>query len=772
MLNKFSRALLLTSICVIPCFSANYNCTSTGTGDFNAAGTWASCNSTFPDNSTDTFTFSIGATHDVTISSGVEVTVGQSLAANTAQGTMANTGQLILAAGSATDPTILTMKGDLAGTTVVGSCTLDGATNCNYVEMNPGTVLLIDSDSSGTAYAVGQTSAGNSRWFKADCTDSTSMPAYNAGTTYGIGWRVSYGGVNYISTANSNTGNTPNLFDSAYWQRGNCLVMSIGATNGIFSTRGAGFGGGNVYFRYVAIKNLGTSTVDAIAGGPNSGNNPVGGIDIMHSSLMNSGAVDLYNGDRTATSIHRFSNNISGGHLNSSDPSVQMNTSTNVRTTGVREIKENVLIGGAIGVLGTPYCEGCTVEGNYVDTFLNMGAYTWGGAINGLALASFSANFWLKHVYNSVGINVNAPSYTYNYVVNGSSQTNPRWYDGGSRIQANQDVLMEYNVADNLGPNITGDCFMVAQASNGRTHTIRRNYSGLGRDNESACNIITYLGASSPGGTDNHVYTNNFTLATALGIAVETSVHWAGGMTVQNNTFARYNSVGAMSKVKDVNSCTTNPNDVCSAAGCNYNLGVDLSDTPPGGCTNAHNGYILDLSSATGWGANDVNLATVAEAQFIDTKRSFATAATEFFGKAATAGAWSNASVSYAIGDIVSLQNTTWQGQTVLYRALAAHTSADTNRPGNGATWQTACSGGPCWEYASAYFLREKIAIGERITDASIGANNEYPTKAMALWVLHGMISNRRDLQCIGSDGESPWPIAYCAKGKAMVSAL
>lgn len=767
--------LILILLLAANLWAANYNCTSTGTGDFNAAGTWASCNSTYPNNSTDTFTFSVGVTHVVTLPSGAEATVGQSLAANTAQGTVANTGKIVLAADlTGVDPTILTMKGDLAITTVGATCTLDGATNCNGVEMNPGTVLLIDSDGSGTAYAIGQTSNGSSRWFKADCTDTTALstlPTWSDMTTYQIGYRVVHSGVAYISVANSNTGNTPDLFNSAYWQRGNCAIISVGATNAVMGLRGFGFGGGNVYFRHVAMRNFGTSSVDAVAGGPHGTNNANGGVDITHSSFAASGAIDTYNGERTATSVHRFSNNIITGSLMTSNSVVQFDSSTNVRTSGVREFKENVILEGSMGGAGTIYCEGCTVEGNYVDSFLNLPAYRWVGNTNGIDMDSFVGNFWLKHIYNSGGVNVNAAVHEYNYVVNGAGLTNIRAFSADARTTANQDVVMQYNVAESLSSDTSGDCFMIGQSNNGRTHTLRRNATGLGPANTSACNIITYFGITG-GGTDNLVFKNNSHIGTTTMVVAETNEHAAGSMTVQNNMFARYNSTGTGSKVADSNSCTTNPNDVCSAAQCNYNVGVDLSYTPPGTCTNAHNGYSLDLSAATGWGANDTNLSTFAEAQYADITRSFATAATDFFGQSATAGAWSGSSVSYAVGDIVSDSQSIWQGKTVLYRALAAHTSAATTRPGNGATWQSGCSGGPCWEYATAYFVREAIGKGQRWTDASIGANNDYVPKALALWYLHGRISHRRDLQCTGNDGESPWPIPYCERGRTVVGAI
>lgn len=753
-------------------WGANYNCTSTGTGDFNAAGTWASCNSTYPDNSTDTFTFSIGATHVVTIPAGADITIGQSLAANTAQGTMANTGKLVLAADtSGVSPTILRMKGDLAITTVGATCTLDGATNCNGVEMNPGTVLIVDSDGSGTSYAIGQTANGNSRWFKADCTDATSMPPWDDTTSYNIGYRVSYQGVNYISIQDSHTNQRPDLFGSAYWKKGNCAILSVGATNAVFSLRGFSFGGGNRYFRHVALNNFGTSSVDAIACRPHATNNPVGGCDIMYSSISNSGTVDLDDGDRTATSVHRLTGNIFTNCLNTSKYCATLGTSTTAMTSGIREIKENVFVDGSVGASGSSLCYGCTVEGNYAAPSATSDSYTWGGSSGGASIASFKGNFYLNyHSGNPI-----TSMYTladYNYVVNGPARTNLRCMDLDKARIGGLNAALQYNVCANLGSDVAGDAFLTTQTAGGLTMTFTGNATELNRDGTSCCNLITWLGTSSPGGTDTQVMQRNIHIGSDLALLdVETSYHCAGCLEFLNNTIARVS--GTMAKVLDVNSCALNPNDVCAAGDCNYNIGVNLSYTPPGGCTNAHNGYILDLSAGTGWGANDRNLTTVAEAQFVDHTRTFATAATDWLGQTATAGAWSNASVSYAVGDIVSdSQAGVWQGKTVLYRALAAHTSADTSRPANGATWQTACGGGPCWEYASAYFLRTMIAKGQRITDASIGANNDYVPKAMVLWRLHGLRSGRLDLACSGSDGESPWPIPSCAKLKGRIGAM
>ena len=766
--------ILILFLFVASAWGANFNCATNNSGDYDSSAIWNTCNSGIPNNGGgNTFTFTIAAGHTVTIPAGVDVTVGQSLAANTAQGTVANTGKLVLAADTTgTNPSILRMKGDLAGTTVTTSCTLDGATNCNWIEMNPGSVLIVDSDGSGTAYGIGQTANGNSRWFKADCTDATSMPAYNAGTTYSIGYRVSYGGVNYISIQDSNTGNTPDLFESAYWKKGNCAILSVGATNAVFSLRGFSFGGGNRYFRHVALNNFGTSSVDAVRCLPQATNNPVGGCDIAYSSISNSGAIDLDDGERTATSVHRFTGNIITGSLQTNKMAVFLSTSTTAMTTGVRELKENVLVNAMLGLNGTVYCRDCTIEGNYVTH--NDGTRSginWAGSQAGIRLASLKGNFVLKNNTMQTGINVNVPVYEYNYIVNGPGISNQNSINTLNATAVGDAVTVRYNVAALLNGDTTGDSFVITQASNAATYTYERNSTELNRDGTSVGNLITDLGISSPGGTDNHVYRNNFYHGSTWALLnMETSLHWAGSVTLQNNTIVRESS--NVAKMVDTNSCVSNPNDMCSAAGCNNNLGVALTYTPPGGCTNAHNGYIIDLSAGSGWGANDINLSTKAEAMFSDLTRTFATAATDWLGHTATAGAWSSSSVSYAVGDIVSdSQSGVWQGKTVLYRALAAHTSAATNRPANGATWQTDCGGGPCWEYASAYYLRDLIARGTRITDASIGADNDYVPQALVKWHLYGRVSPRLDLACAGNDGESPWPIPMCAKLKARVAA-
>jgi len=749
-------------------WAANYNCTSTGTGDFNAAGTWASCNSTYPNNSTDTFTFSIGATHDVTIPAGVEITIGQSLAANTAQGTTATTGQLILTAGGATDPTILTMKGDLAITTVTASCTLDGATNCNGVEMNPGTVLLIDSDGSGTAYAIGQTANGNSRWFKADCTDATSMPAWAGGTTYQRGYRVSYGGVNYISLTNSNTGNTPDMFVSTHWMKGNCLIMSIGATNAVFGFRGFSSGGGNVYLRNVAVQNLGTSSVAAFSINTQVTNNPAGGFDVENCSFDSIGHV-AFGGDSSTASKLFVSNSIAKNSINTNLRFIEYDSSSTANSTGLREFSENVLLGQMLGQSST-HCKDCIIDGNYVETPLaSFSGINWTGSTSGRAATRVVGNFVLKYPTTQTPINVQTPLVEYNYVVNGYNTTNQNSISLTTAATTNTAATASYNMIGLLNGDTTGDAYVVTQASNANTLTFSRNGTELNRDNTTSGNMFTDLGIATPGGTDNHIYKNNFHYSTNSLLHAETSEHWAGSVTLQNNTVALHSGT-TTAKFVDTNSCVANPNDMCSAAQCNYNLGVALNRTPAGGCTNAHNFYHIDLSAASGWGANDIDLTTVAEAQFVDLTRTFATAASDWLGHTATA--WSNASVSYAVGDIVSDSQSIWQGKTVLYRALAAHTSADTSRPGNGATWTTACGGGPCWEYATAYYLRDLIARGTRITDASIGASNDFVPKAMALWALHGRVSHRRDLQCMGNDGESPWPIPRCEQGRAVAAAI
>lgn len=766
------RLLFMFFIC-LSAQAANFACTNTGaTGARTWTDTtaWTSCNSTYPNNGGgNTYTFTVGTAYNLTIPASSSITIGQSLAANTAQGTVNATGSLTLASGTATAPTILTLQGDLG---IVGQTT---CTVCTAVSMGPSTVLLIDSNGSGTSYAIGQTQNGNPRTFSADCTDATTMPTWASGTTYGIGWRVSYNGVNYISLANSNTGHIPDLFDSAYWKRGNCLIASVGATNGAFTLRGLGFGGGNVVFKYAVLYKIGTASIPAFLSAPDSSNNATGGADVQYSTFDSCGQL-AFNSATTVTgaSVHRLYRSIISNSL--TEPSVYLHTYTTALTSGIRSFSENILIGSGLSSGGTN-CGGCTVEGNYIYT--TMAAYSgtgWTNFTSGRELVDFVGNFVFKAPSDNANnaISVNAPTQSYNYIVNGQNVVNQNTI---SISGATVNTGVSYNVSALVGPNNTGDSFVLTQSASGLTHTFTGNATELNRDNDSTGDLITDLGIASPGGTDNHVYKNNSSFAKNYGIVdLETSTHWAGSVTLQNNTQIAYGGASDVLKVYDTatapcSSNSLNPNNVCSSAQCNYNLGVATASTGANACTNGHNGYNLPLSASTGWGVNDTNVSTIAAAQFADLTRTFATAASAWLGHTATAGAWTT-STAYAVGDIVSDAQSIWQGKTVLYRALAAHTSAATTRPGNGATWLTGCSGGPCWEYATAYYLRNLIADGTRITDASTGANNDYPAKAMALWTLSGRISSRRDLQCMGNDGESPWPIAYCAKGKAVAGAV
>ncbi len=764
------RLLAAILMLAAPAWAVNFACTNTGaTGARTWTDTtaWTSCNSTYPNNGGgNTYTFTVGTGYRLTIPASTSITIGQSAANNTANGTINATGSLTLASGTATAPTILTLQGDLG---IVGQTT---CTVCTAVSMGPSTVLLIDSNGSGTSYAIGQTQNGNPRSFVADCTDASAMPAWANGTTYGIGWRVSYGGENYISLANSNLGNTPGLFDSSYWKRGNCLIASVGATNGAFTERGFGFGGGNITLKYVAVSKLGTASVPAFVVEPDGSNNPNATADIQYSTFDSCGRLNMnINTAMTGSSTHRLHRSIITNSL--MDPAVYFQTYTTALTSGVRQFTENVIQGAAFGSSSTD-CTSCTIDGNYVySSSGSLRAIGWDNAVAGRELTEVVGNFVLKNA-QSAGIKANAPTVAYNYIVSGQSVTN----QNSLSTQGNTtNTTASYNVCGLLGSDATGDCFILAQSSQGKTLTLQSNANELNRDNTSTGDLITDLGIAAPGGTDSHIYKRNFNLSTTYSaLDLETSVHWAGSVTFQNNTSMAYGGAADVTKVYDTATapCSTNsanPNDVCSAAGCNYNLGVATASTGVNACTNGHNGYNMMLSAASGWGANDTNITTVAAAQFADLTRTFATAASDWLGYTATAGAWA-ASTSYAVGDIVSDSQSIWQGKTVLYRALAAHTSASTTRPGNGATWLTGCSGGPCWEYATAYYLRHMVAWGAKVTDASTGASDDYPAKAMALWTLSGRISSRRDLQCMGNDGESPWPIPYCAKGKVMLGAI
>lgn len=762
------RFALLLSFCGLA-HAANFACTNTGTTGartWTDATAWTSCNSTYPNNGGgNTYTFTVGTGYLLTIPSGVDVVFGQSAANNTANGTVNATGSLTLAAGTATDPTTLTLKGDLG---IVGQTT---CTVCDAIVMNPSTVVIIDSDGSGTSYKIGQTQNGNPRFFHADCTDATTMPTWGVGATYQLGYRVTYNGFNYISVINSNTGNTPDLVESTAWRPGNCLVISTGATNGAFSARGFGFGGGNVLFKYAALVNLGSSTVPSIETNPDSSNNASGGADIQYSSITASGQIAMNTGGITGASVNRLHRSIIKSPLKT-DPLLQFGTLTTALTTGVRQFTENVIVGGHIGVLNTN-CQGCTIDGNYIESSIsNNSGIGWTNMTSGREGVEFIGNFVLKNPTSQSSVTFNAPLISYNYIVNGQNVANQNCITITGVTLATTE---SFNVCALLGADDSGDSFIANLSNSGLSHTITGNAQELNRDNLSTGNLVTLLGVAG-GGTDVYTLKRNANYSTTYAILdIETNAHAPGSFVLQNNTSINGLDNGTVvMKIFDTTTapCSTgnpNSNDICSTGNCNYNLGIALASTNT--CTNSHNGYGIMLSAASGWGANDINVSSIAQGQFSGLTRTFATAASDFMGYSATVGAWAT-STTYAVGDIVSDSQSIWQGKTVLYRAVAAHLSASATRPGNGTTWLTGCSGGPCWEYATAHYMRQMIAAGARITDGSIGVSNDYPAKALALWTINGRVSSRRDLQCMGNDGESPWPIPFCAKGKAIVSSI
>lgn len=158
-------------------------------------------------------------------------------------------------------------------------------------------------------------------------------------------------------------------------------------------------------------------------------------------------------------------------------------------------------------------------------------------------------------------------------------------------------------------------------------------------------------------------------------------------------------------------------------------------------------------------GATDVNLGTgssesTSGPKFVDPTRNFATFDSAYLGNAATKGAWADATV-YAVGDTVTASDAAfYNGATITYRCIKAHTSAaadSTNGKPGGATAQTGYRTN--WEFASAYTIRKAIVGGLTITDAALGLSGADYITALHTWVRAGFAPTNTALKGTGIGG-------------------
>jgi hypothetical protein len=450
------------------------------------------------------------------------------------------------------------------------------------------------------------------------------------------------------------------------------------------------------------------------------------------------------------------------------------------QSSGTIPITGNVFR-GQLGTTGGN-CQACTIDNNafvsYVAGYIPIG-FSESNPTVGRAMTEVKGNFVYKNQSSQGGLAPLSPLVDSNLVVGGPANININCINEGSNGLINTTV--SNNVCASLSTNVTGDCFG-GEASTGAILVLfDGNLSEIGVANTGFCDLHTLLGGTSQAIT--FTVRHGFSATNVYGIVdAETSLHTLHGLTMQGNVGLAWN--GATNyKLYDTTSLCSTPSgyaiDYCSLTACgggpccDYNVGVATTATLVGcnlGYPNQYNGYVGQFTAPNGPGTHDVNL-SVAAYNAVDLTRTFATFASAYLGHTATAGAWSGSSVSYAIGDIVSDIQSIWQGKLVLYRALAAHTSSATLRPGTGATWQTGCAGGPCWEYASAYYLAAMIAAGVTVTDGAIGAVADWPAVAAVKWIQRGRLSSNPALWCSGYLGETAGPVAFCGKGKALLAA-
>lgn len=145
-----------------------------------------------------------------------------------------------------------------------------------------------------------------------------------------------------------------------------------------------------------------------------------------------------------------------------------------------------------------------------------------------------------------------------------------------------------------------------------------------------------------------------------------------------------------------------------------------------------YDGFRQTNKTTTALGANDVNLGsgsneTTQGPMFIDPTRNLATFDRAYLNHTATdydghsINAWADATV-YAVGDTVSAATTGWyDGVTINYRCIKAHTSAAANatngKPGN---YTVVTSYRKNWEFAGAYSIRKMIIARTLFIDGGL----------------------------------------------------
>jgi len=162
------------------------------------------------------------------------------------------------------------------------------------------------------------------------------------------------------------------------------------------------------------------------------------------------------------------------------------------------------------------------------------------------------------------------------------------------------------------------------------------------------------------------------------------------------------------------------------------------------GSTNEGNGYWGAWSVTPG--ASDI----LADPQFVDPTRNVATFDSAYLHNVASATwaseSWGN---TFNVGEIISDQNSSYYGSALInYRAIASHVKGNPNaEPGVGSAWHT------YWEFSSLNSIRNAVAAGATITDASIGASGASYIIALTDWVRAGFAPQNVLLHNTATDG-------------------
>ena len=634
----------------------------------------------------------------------------------------------------------------------------------------PGATVVINDGNTVTVMADQTVGAsGNSDSTSAILINGTGQIIINSGVTFTVEGDV-------LASATGLSGNyvTMNAGSHWIWQvppgqyyragGSNNFVTSGFAMNGTSDSRasmtvmggggamitpaniaGNGGYGGSFIAGYADISNLGDSTHNALW----LQYTETGVADVIynvqHCTFTRCGRIsdDLYQWGPNGTCVHKY--NV---HINSADPNTAFQMDFDVALgTGTREISYNVFDLGVGNLDGNASMSvaGFTIKENYFGGILNT-------PVQSLPWAQFDTNLMVAAVMGfTVPYTVNN---SYFYVAGGQANDNPHVF---AVSDANGDFDVTSNIFQTNSPyGGQGDLLLNNSdfATASTTHRIEYNLALPSIAGDSSGALLSWLGGDP---YSQFVFEHN-TAATGG----ETPVNFEGPGPFEGSVghFVSYRnnliyalpgatSYQGMLRYVAYPAGAIPTTDLANPANVDYNDGYNIVATNGDpNLINQGKGYAASWSVTPG--AHDLAVAP----NFKDPTRNIQTFGSAYLGN--TALAWESEQ-SYELGDIVSNTFTgSFNNSSVLYRCIAAHTSDQTNIPGDNSITTNYTT---YWEDASLYYIRQSIGSGSTYT--GFGITDGTVLDILMAWVRDGFSPTNGALQNAGSDGKDIGAVAY-----------